>query len=330
MTSAIGIPGFLLLYGTFAAAAWYSAPLIFAKREDPDRLVLAGFWAACAGYLAHLMFGLSVTGSTVFLWVGMAVVLAPLARVVEVKAASWSIAAAAVSLVVCAALLVGSTVYINADNHYLKARIFSQGDQRIAEAKRAIELNPYNDMYRAELALAYVDSAVTVISQLSSSGGTDAALREDAIARFKLAERELLDVIEYVPWEYDNYVFIANLYNMGAEYLDREYLDDALKWAEKGVEVEPYGPAIRFQLARALVPSGDTARALDEIAYAVQLDPAYADGWVLLGDIARQAGHTQNALEAYKKAIALKPALTAQLQGVMDSLTASSSVESTQ
>ncbi len=83
VTSALGIPGFLLLYGTFAAAAWFSAPLVFAKHEGTDRFVLASFWAAAAGYLAHLMFGLSVTGSSFLLWVAMAVVLSPIARTVE-------------------------------------------------------------------------------------------------------------------------------------------------------------------------------------------------------------------------------------------------------
>lgn len=329
VTSALGIPGFLLLYGTFAAAAWFSAPLVFAKRETPDRLVLGGFWAACAGYLAHLMFGLSVTGSTFLLWVAMAVVLAPLARVVEVKRpGSWGVIAAALSLVLCATLIAGSTVYINADNHYLKARIFSTGDQRVAEAKRAIELNPYNDMYRAELALAYVDNAVSAVTQLAQSGGTDQAARATAQAQFELAETQLKSVIEFVPWEYDNYVFISNLYNLGAEYLDPAYNEEAVTWARKGVEVERYGPAVRFQLARALFKQNSISEAKEHISYAVELDPRYADGWVLLGDIARSEGDNETAVEAYRTALVLKPAMT-DLQSVIDSLSPTSSTEVT-
>jgi putative inorganic carbon (HCO3(-)) transporter len=247
VTSALGIPGFLILYGTFAAAAWFSAPLVFAKREGPDRLVLGGFWAACVGYLTGLTFGLSVTGSTFLLWVCMALVLAPLARVIVVKRpGTWGVIAAAVSLVVCAALIAGSTVYITADNHYLKARVFARGENRVAEARRAIELNPYNDMYRAELALAYVDNAVQAVTQLASSQGADPNALAVAQNQFALAEAELKDVIEFVPWEYDNYVFIANLYNLGADYLDAGYVDDAVEWARKGVEVEEYGPPVRY------------------------------------------------------------------------------------
>ncbi|MHB9004667.1 MAG: O-antigen ligase family protein [Coriobacteriia bacterium] len=329
VSSALGIPGFLLLYGTFVAAAWFSAPLIFAKREGPDRLVLGGFWAACAGYLASLMFGLSVTGSTFLLWVCMALVLAPLARAVEIKRpGTWGVIAAAVSLVVCAALIAGSTVYITADNHYLQARIFATGDMRIAEAKRAIELNPYNDMYRAELALAYVDNSVQAVTTLAQSNGADANARAIAEQQFVLAETQLKDVIEFVPWEYDNYVFLANLYNLGAEYLDPGYVDDAVEWARKGVAVERYGPAVRFQLARALLKQGNIAEAKEHIAYAAELDPNYADAWVLLGDIARAEGDSEAAVDAYRRAFALMPTRT-DLQSRIESLSPAASAEET-
>ena len=62
LASGIGIFGLLLLYSIFGWAAYRSAPVAFAKRPTMEGLVLAGFWAACAGYITHLMFGLSVTG----------------------------------------------------------------------------------------------------------------------------------------------------------------------------------------------------------------------------------------------------------------------------
>lgn len=318
ITSALGIPGFLLLYGTFGAAAWFSAPLVFKKHEGSERLVLAGFWAACAGYLTSLTFGISVTGNTFLMWTGMAIVLAPLAKVVEIPRIKGGVYIAATILVLVAALLVGSFMYIAADNHYLKARLVTQGATRVEEVEKAIALNPFNDMYRAELGLAYTDMTVSAVTQYASAGAQDPAARAVAQAQFDKAEQALLDVIEFVPSEYDNYVFITSLYNLGAEYLDPAYANKAVEYGEKGVEVEPFGPAIRFQLARALMGLGRYDVAAEQMRNAVDLDPNYADGWALLGEAERASGNLEAARDAFKSAIALKPNAT----GVEDSLAA--------
>ena len=102
ITSALGIPGFILLYGTFAAAGWHSFRSAFTRDDGSgDRLVLAGVWAACAGYLVNLMFGLSVTGTSVLLWAFIALALSPVARSVQLSRPSWGTPALAVVLVLC-------------------------------------------------------------------------------------------------------------------------------------------------------------------------------------------------------------------------------------
>jgi len=303
MASALGIPGVLLLYATFFAAAWFSAPMIFQKREKTDRLLLAGFWAAAAAYVVHLMFGISVTGSTFLLWIAMAIVLSPTARTVTVRPPKWGVVAAGVTVVLIAALFIGNIVYIVADNHYLQARVVKQDMERVREVERAIALNPFNDMYRAELGLAYTDLAVGYVAQLQAGNNT-ATSRKQAELLFSKAEDAYLSVIDFVPWEYDNYVFITNTYNLGAEYLDPKYTADAIEWGEKGVEVEPYGPAIRFQLSRALVRDGRLDEAREHMELALELDPKYTDGMVLLADIYRQQGELELALEWYNRALA--------------------------
>jgi len=318
ITAALGIPGLLLLYGTFGAAAWFSAPLVFKKHEGSERLVLAGFWAACAGYLTSLTFGISVTGNTFLLWTGMAIVLAPLARVIEVPRVKGGVYYAAGILVLVTVLLVGSFLYISADNHYLKARLVTQGQTRVDEVQKAIALNPFNDMYRAELGLAYTDLVVTAITEYASGGSQDPALKAVAQAQFDKAEAALLDVIDFVPSEYDNYVFIVSLYNLGAEYLDASYAEKAVEYGEKGVEVEPYGPAVRFQLSRALMSLDRYEEAREHMQTAVDLDPNYADGWMLLGEIERTLGNLESARDAFSTALKLKPTMT----GVAETLAA--------
>lgn len=325
ITTALGIPGFLLLYGTFAAAAWFSAPLVFKKHEGTERLVLAGFWAACAGYLTGLTFGISVTGNTFLFWAGMAIVLAPLAKVVEVRRIGGGVYIAAAIAALCAVLVIGSFVYTTADNHYLKARLIAQGQTRVDEVKKAIELNPFNDMYRAELGLAYMDTAVAAITQMSSSGTVDPAARALAQSQFDNAERTLLETIRFVPWEYDNYVFITSLYTLGGEYLDSAYYQKAIEYGEKGVTVEPYGPAVRFQLARAYLRGGNLEMARKHIQVAADLDYRYEDAYVLLGDIARAQNDYPAAKAAYEAALKLNPShatVAESLKGVEASMAA--------
>ncbi len=128
-----------------------------------------------------------------------------------------------------------------------------------------------------------------------------------ARTEFLKAEEALLDAIEFVPAEYDNYVFLANLYNLGADYIDPAYGDKAIDIARQGVEVEPYGPAIRFQLARALLRAGEYDEARDEAAYAAEMDPRYFEVRLMLGEINLKAGDLQAAKEAYEEAYALNP-----------------------
>jgi len=308
ITSALGVPGFLLLYGTFAAAAWFSAPVIFRRHEGTERLVLGSFWAAAAGYLAHLMFGLSVTGSTFLLWIAMAVVLSPIARVVEVKPPRWGVWAAALILLLVLALSVGNVVYITADHYYLRARVVDQGMARVEQVERALALNPYNDMYRAELGLAHIDNMVGLLNQAKNMGETDALpYIQSARTEFTKAEEALLDTIEYVPWEYDNYVFLANLYNVAADTLDPRYRTDAVEIARKGVEVEEYGPAIRLQLARALLELGEYDEAREHATYAMEMDPDYFEVVLLLGEIELGAGDLEAARAAYERAMEMNP-----------------------
>ncbi len=186
----------------------------------------------------------------------MGVVLAPTATSVEIKRPSWGIAAAVV-LTLLVAFGIGYQIrFTMADNAYLEARIASQGQARIEAAQRAVRLNPFNDIYRAEVGLAYVDQLSTSLN--AASQGSDQEAIAAAQAAFVGAETSLRDTISFVPWEYDNYVFLSNLYNLGGQVYGSQYYKQALETARQGIEVERYGPAIRLQFARALDATGDT------------------------------------------------------------------------
>lgn len=308
LASGIGIPGVLLLYGIFGWAAWRSAPIVFNREGGQHRMILAAFWTACAAYIVHLFFGLSVTGSSFLLWASMAVVLAPTATAVEVRPRYWGVFAASAVLLLAAAGIVYQFVFISADRAYLMARVASQGAQRTAYAEKAVRLNPWNDIYRAEVGLALIDETIGWVNQASQApADQQQQVFESMRASYSRAESSLLETIEFVPWEYDNYVFISNLYTLGGQFIDPSHYERAVAWARKGVEVEPYGPAIRFQLARALAETGKVEEAIKEAKFAHEMDTAYTDAALLLAGLYEQAGRPEEAAKALKETLARVP-----------------------
>ena len=329
LTTGLGIPGFLLLYGLIAWALIASARNAFPRGTGAERLLYAGFWAAALGYVAHLMFGLSVTGSTLFLWLSMGVLLSPSASTHDLRAPSWR----AVGVGAVVALVLAGTVlnvrFIVADNHFLKGRVLTTGAASVTEIERAIELNPYNDMYRLELGAAWQDAFRSYAQQYAQQSGTsDPALEQNLVDAFGKAEAGYRDMIAFVPYEYDTYVFLANLYNEGATYINPAYADKAIEVGLIGTQVEPYGPAVRLQLAVAHTTKGQLAEAVKELEYAVELDPRYSQARLTLAQVYIDLGRTDDALAQYQAVLAAFPDNIQAQQG-LEALEASMSAETT-
>ncbi|MDF1543261.1 MAG: O-antigen ligase family protein [Anaerosomatales bacterium] len=310
LTAAIGIPGMLLLYGLFVTVAVLSFRTVFVRPErdsDNSRLVLSAFWAAAAGYVVHLTFGLSVTGSTFLLWIAMAVLMAPGARAVEVRPPAWGPVVAYVLIAVVAVASVANVVYLRADNHYLKSHLGATFNEQVAAAESAVRLNPYNDMYRAQVGVVYTDIFRSLLQQSQSAGQDPTATQQQAEQYFRIATASLRETIDFVPLEYDNYLFITNAYNMAGQALSPSYFQDAADWARKGIEVSEFGPGIRFQHAVALDGTGDSEAAREELVAAIEMDPRYVEPRVFLGDLYVRAGDDAAALEQFERVRELDP-----------------------
>lgn len=309
LAAGIGVPGMLMFYSIMGWAAVRSFRVIWSREQGANRMVLAGLWAACAGYIVHLVFGLSVTGTSFLLWVCMAAVLSPTATTVEVKAPSWGVVPAVLGVVLAVAVCTFHVVYMQADKAYLLARIASQGTERTAHAQRAVQLNPLNDMYRAEVGLALMDETIAAVNELTSGQGDQQATLVRAQDAFRRAELSMRDTIQFVPWEYDNYVFLANLYNLGGQFFDPAYFEQAVEISKVGVLVEEHGPAIRFQYARALQGANREDEAIEQLEIAVGMDPAYHEAANLLASIYETRGELDEAIRVLKATEEWRPGL---------------------
>jgi len=304
LATGIGVPGVVMLYAIVAWAAIRSWPVVFAKEGGAKRMIVAGFWAASAAYVTHLFFGLSVTGTSFLLWAAMGVVLGPTASTVEIKRPSWGVAAA-VAVTVIALLGIGWQVrFTMADHAYMLSRVGATGAERTAATLKAVRLNPYNDIYRAEVGLAYYDEVTDALGRLNQG---DQQAGAQVSGSFAKAEAAFRDTITFVPWEYDNYVFLANLYNLGSQVFGEKYDALAIETAQRGVKVEPYGAAIRVQLARALDTTGDAEGAIEQLRYALRLDPRFTEAAILLSIVYENEGRAEAALKVLKDSQAVAP-----------------------
>jgi len=316
LASGIGIPGAVLLYGLIAVALILAARHALAKGTGRSNLLLAGFWAAVLGYVFYLLFGLSVTGSTIMMWVSMGVLLGPSCNSREIAVVPWRTAGAVavLGLVLLASVL--NVRYIVADTHYIRGRQLTQGIERVKAIERAIELNPYNDMYRIELGSAWTDmfgDTVDQYVQARRDGTLTTDLQDDTVSRYERAVGAFEDAIAFVPLEYDTYVFLANLHNQAAVYLDPAYASDGEDTARRAVAVEEYGPAARLQLARALMLQGKTAEAAGELEFALSLDSNYMGASLMLADAYRQLGQLDDSLAIVMQQVGWFPMYSGQV-----------------
>jgi O-antigen ligase len=309
LAAGVGIPGFLLLYGLFGWVLYLGAPNAFARNKGAERLIIAGFWAAAVGYIIHLMFGLSVTGCTVFLWLSLAMIVAPTARSVQIEPKVWGPAVGIAIAAVVTAASIYNAAYIVADRYYLLSQFGGTGaGDRVRYSIDAIRLNPFNDMYRSQLAsnynkqmLAWIDEART----LQQGGKDPSQALTQAKESFLAAENAFLDVMGFVPTEYDNYVFLTALYNQAGSYFDPAYFEKAVAMGDKGIEVEPFGPAVRFQKALALYNLGRTQEVITLLEETVKMDSNYTDPMLVLAEIYGREGEKAKSRKLYEGVLAV-------------------------
>jgi O-antigen ligase len=341
LASGIGIPGALLMYGLIAAVLAITARDVFARGNGTERLLLAGFWAAWLGYVVALIFGLSVTGVTVFMWLTMGILVSSRVATRVVQPPSWGSIGTIVAGLAVAAGLTLNTMYIVADHLYVLpattvSAISSYGasavppakiDDGLASLEAAIELNPFNDMYRLAYGRLWNGAFDQALALYRSAGVDDSAANpytEQVLTSLDRTEQAYLDTMEYVPYEYDTYVFLTAFYNDLGENFGASYVERAIQIGEIGREVEPYGPAIRVLLARAYLLAGRDDDALVELEFATSLDSDYLQAWKFLGDVRVYVGDLEGAREAYEHVMSRNP----QYAGIAEALAAVEASES--
>jgi O-antigen ligase len=309
-----GIPGALIFCGIFVWAGVRSFGTVFKRSGEPARILLAAFWAAAVGYLVHLLFGISLPDTTFLLWIALAIVLVPTARLVEVKALRWGTWVAALVLVLAAAGVASQGVFVAADNAYWRAQTASSMPDRVSAAHRAVTLNPLNPEYRLGVGLVYLNQMRAYLkagNEAQQNGEDTSSYEKGVMASFAEAESSMKEAIKFIPGEYDNYVALASLYNLGAAVMNRKDLyQSAIETAQQGLEVMPLGTEARLQLAKAFASTDRTSEATETLEYCVELDPTDGKAALALADLYSGQGRVADALAVLKAVDAALPGQT--------------------
>ena len=215
-------------------------------------------------------------------------------------------------------------------SHYNLGNLdFERGanEEAVAHYRKAIELRPDHVASLVNVSMAY--------ARLGRSAEAEAPLRQaiasdprSGPARFNLglllaesgreaeAKSELGRALELDPRNG------AAAYNL-AVLIAKDSPRQAAALARKAAEAEPQQPRYSWTQAYYAAQAGDVAEARRVLEVLVRAQPAYTDGWHLLGELLEKDGRTADARAVYRRAAAasaLPPAQRAEFQALASGL----------
>lgn len=229
----LGVPGALLLAAALALGLFRTKPLVYERDGVRTDWLRMAVWIAVLGFVAQLMFNVSVLASTLPFWIvlgamgtasaGRVAVSVPLAR-----------AGVAVAVIASVAVVVASPIELVADATYLRSRlVFNDrlpGDD-LALAQEAAALNPWSVKY----ARACAQCATARVLEVADGGADDAQVR----SRLAVALREFDATLARSPRDYATWSWRAGLLAAAGSRLDDAQLaEEARLSASRAAELD--------------------------------------------------------------------------------------------
>jgi O-antigen ligase len=164
----LGIPGLALTVWALAQTAFESFRGLIGT-SGGNRVRLASLWAVLIGLTTALCFGVSVPIVSIWLWLTVGLLLAPLSR--RVPTLPRAVFAISAGIGVALALWAGS--WLVADVIVGRATQLTPGPQQVAELDMAARLNPLAQGYRWQVAEALLNETLAEQSAGQSPTAVD-------------------------------------------------------------------------------------------------------------------------------------------------------------
>ncbi|HEY3375009.1 MAG TPA: O-antigen ligase family protein [Candidatus Aquicultor sp.] len=309
LTAGLGIPGAATFFIFFFIVVGVGIRYI-RKLEGDDRLTYTAYITAAVGYFVHLLFGVSVSGSTGVWWLIIAAILAvtPLVRTATIELEPQILAlrtATGVFVVIAAASAYFALTMYVADNSYATAiTLGNQGayDAAFANYEKAIGLYKNG---------RYYESYGMTLERLGM-GQQDASLINRAVQIYKSA-------VEYEPGESDHYIFLAGAEAKMARSPVDPVVEDAISWGKKGLEIRPNGYSARLLLGNIYVYQRSYQSAFPLLRFVLDINPQDKTALALMGKTYEGLGNTAEARRYYQLLVTVDPSNT-QAKTALDNL----------
>ncbi|MBS3909147.1 MAG: O-antigen ligase family protein [Actinobacteria bacterium] len=298
LAAGVGIPATLLFLLFFVLVVVLSVRYL-RKRDSEERLVYAGLTAAIVGYLVHLAFGVSISGSTTIFWLIMGALMASVGKVrvaaivPRTNSDIYSKAAmGALALVALVSAYFGVTMYV-ADFHYanaLKSAGNGQYNEAIACFEKAIILYKNG---------RYYDGYGMFLEQLGMSPNNRSIL-DKAIAIYE-------EGVFQEPLEADHYIFLASAYSKIASTPDDPALDLAEQELMRAIAIRPNAFSARLLLANIYNYRAKHVESIELLDFVLKVEPGNETGLRLLAQGQKAVGESEKARAAYERLLAVKP-----------------------
>lgn len=298
LASGVGIPATLLFLG-FLAAVVVLAVRYLRKRNGEERLVYAGLTAALAGYFVHLIFGVSISGSTGVFWVIIGALMASVGPIritsilPQTKSAVYlKVAMGALMAVTIVSAYFGVTMYV-ADVHYASATRFA-GEGRYDES--AVSYEKAISLYKNG---RYYDGYGMFLEQLGQAQNNRSML-DKAIAIYEEGVRQ-------EPREADHYIFLASAYSKSAASPEDPLLALAEQELKKAIVIRPNAFSARLLLSNIYIYQAKHVEAIELLDFVLMVDAVNEPALRLMGQSQKAVGETEKAKAAYEQLLVVKP-----------------------
>lgn len=259
----LGIPGLLLTGWALVQTAVQSFGCVRPANTEPARPLPAAIWAALLGLVVALVFGVTLPGVSVWLWLAVGLLLAPIAH--ELAAPPKAALAAGAVIGVALALWAGS--WLVADVFVGWAMQQQVGPDQVSALQTAVSINPISPDYRWLYAEALVNLAMAERAGQSAET-VDAASAAGVSAFYVAAAVDRGDPMVRVA--------LAGVLLKLAAGGSGDAAQRAVQVAQEAVRLAPHNPAALVVLARAFQATGRGPEAEAEARLARSIAPAYA------------------------------------------------------
>jgi len=260
----LGIPGLLLTVWALVRTA-IASPGASRAVQGRGRFLLIAPWGALLGIAVGLVFGVTTPEVSVWLWLTVGLLLAPIAHKAVAPPRASVAAAAALGVALCA--WAGS--WLVADVMVGRAMQMEPGPAQVSVLESAARLNPLSPRYHWFVGEALVNQAVVDQRAGQSSENVDATMRRAIAAYSAAASADRGDVLVRIS--------LADLLaRYSANNPGSDAAQSAVDVALEAVSIGPRDAAALVTLARAYSAAGRQAEAQATARLAREVAPDYA------------------------------------------------------